>query len=164
MFQLPIIVSSVVDSYYLDLHEIIAWADKLIMKAEKPQMWLIDISLSKNKYGVISFAQSVFIHYENIEYDLINLEIGFWYLRYLEGKISLEEFVTLAGSAMDGSYFKGKTIEDMAVLYERWRKGEDIEGEVHSFFNSYAETSRQCYDYMMRDGLHEREIEIIEIR
>ena len=81
-----------------------AWADNLIMKSSNPDFWLIQVSTAKNidelwvalgeKYSDERFQYGAAI-------GLSEAIIGYFYLELESDRISLQEFLRLAGEEAD---------------------------------------------------------------
>lgn len=88
------------------------WADQRILKQTSAEDWLIEISLA-NSIEMLSNALGDLLISERFEVknrvpssDAI---IGYFYLMYLEGKISLQELLLKSGDEADGG--EGASVE-----------------------------------------------------
>lgn len=107
------------------------WADQRILKQSSVEDWLINIALA-NSIEMLSNALSDLLISER--YKIKNLSpssdaiIGYFYLMYLEGKLSLQELLLKSGDEADGGegasvdceefYAFSNTLEKNSLLLE----------------------------------------------
>lgn len=88
------------------------WADQRILKQASAEDWLIEISLANsiemlsNALGDLLISERFKIKSQPPSSDAI---IGYFYLMYLEGKLSLQELLLKSGDEADGG--EGASIE-----------------------------------------------------
>ncbi|MFB5676360.1 hypothetical protein ACE3NQ_08160 [Paenibacillus terreus] len=88
------------------------WADQRIVNQTSVENWLINISLA-NSIDMLSNALSDLLISER--YELKNLDpssdaiIGYFYLMYLDGKLSLQDLLLKSGDEADGG--EGASVE-----------------------------------------------------
>jgi hypothetical protein len=136
------------------------WADQRILKQTSAEDWLIEISLA-NSIEMLSDALSDLLISERFRIKNLvpssDAIIGYFYLMYLEGKISLQELLLKSGDEADGG--EGASVEceefyaissdiendtnlledtdfwkEISVLYEPFRKIAQLQmGELESY-------------------------------
>jgi hypothetical protein len=93
-----------IHSEYICPQQWIAWADDQIVKAAKPPMWLIDLSMAKNhREAWRAIAESVEGTTELSLSDLEETALGLIALQYFEGRIGFRDFLLRAGNHTDPS-------------------------------------------------------------
>ncbi|MBW4548670.1 MAG: hypothetical protein KME25_30305 [Symplocastrum torsivum CPER-KK1] len=78
---------------YLGVDAGVRWADKIIAETEKPDIWIIEMSVAKSSEQMLD-ALSLF----PICSVSIELELGFLCMQWLEGKLDFREFLIIAGN------------------------------------------------------------------
>lgn len=102
------LLATAVEIEYVSLTDLVAWADRQVLRLESPPSWLLDLSLARTKedaWGLLLLAWDR--HMESVgtslpgfeEHD--NLRVGFLYLRFERGDLSMAELLTLAGQYGD---------------------------------------------------------------
>jgi hypothetical protein len=153
------VLAAALDSEYIGLTDVVAWADRQVLRLESPPSWLLDLSLARTKEdacGLLLLAWDR--HRESVgttrpgyeEHD--NLYLGFLYLRFERDDLSMAELLNLAGQYADASgsdvpcesfYLLlneidggGPTLPSCQPLHER----------VNELFAPMARLARQCLD------------------
>jgi hypothetical protein len=104
------VLAAALESEYIGLTDLVAWADRQVLRRESPPRWLLDLSLARTKEDARALLLLAWDRYmESVgttrpgyeEHD--NLYLGFLYLRYERGGLSMAELLNLAGRYADSS-------------------------------------------------------------
>ena len=97
--------TAVISGYY-EKTQWQSWADRIILNNENVQSWVYDVAVAKNKqelYDAIAFQKCI----ENFSKDTLYWEpdvvIGYYYLMYKEGKITLSQLFEKINNEDDAS-------------------------------------------------------------
>ncbi|MDM8556619.1 hypothetical protein QUF75_17980 [Desulfococcaceae bacterium HSG7] len=100
--SLPLLAA--IEAEYIKSTQWIPWADFIIQTMDEPPMWVIDLSLSSDyEKAYAAIAPDTKSDHDFKSNDLPELALGFIYLRFLEGDVSLKKFLFLAGDYTDPS-------------------------------------------------------------
>lgn len=82
-----------------------SWADNQILKLSSVDNWIYDVSLANNLDGISRALSDKIIdeNYKNSNLELISdAVIGYYYMSYLENKITVYELLDKSGKEADG--------------------------------------------------------------
>lgn len=80
------------DSYFINLIDLVTWADTVIDSIDIPPEWLVTISLGTNLSDVNYNIRTSLANDNILDHNLIDsLFIGFCYIRYKNGEINCKE-------------------------------------------------------------------------
>lgn len=104
------------DQGYLGVDAGVRWADKIIVETEKPDIWVIEMSVAKSSEQMLNTLRQ-FAPY-SVEAEL---ELGFLCMRWLEGKLDFREFLDIAGNIAHMTsidYCDDETIWELSRAYD----------------------------------------------
>lgn len=106
------------------------WADELILREDKPKIWVINVSLARNIDDLSKALSDLMIterSYVKNEPPFSDAVIGYYYLRYLSQDISINELLQLSGQEADGG--EGATIacEEFYMILNELERDKDLE-------------------------------------
>lgn len=109
-----------------------SWADKQILKKDKVDDWIYSVSLAKD-INELSMALGDGIiqenYYANNEHPPSDAVIGYYYMEYLAGGISIYELLTRSGDEADGGEATLECEEFYSILNEIDRNEKSIDDE-----------------------------------
>jgi hypothetical protein len=101
--------TAALESRFLSLSSLVRWADAEIMRRDELPNWLMDVSLSRSPEDALAALSEGWIKYvESTGSDPYRsrergqLHLGFLYLRFDRGGLSMAELLRLAGEEADG--------------------------------------------------------------
>jgi hypothetical protein len=95
---------------YISLSDLVVWADRQVLRLEPSPSWLLDLCLARTKDDALSLLLVAWDrHMESAgtirpgseKHD--DLFLGFLYLRFERGDLSMAELLNIAGRYSDGS-------------------------------------------------------------
>jgi hypothetical protein len=108
-----------VEAGYLPLAELVAWADSQIRALDHPPYWLLELAHAEDAAQV----RAAFTHVsetnvsQNHSRDTPDLYLGFLYLGFQAGRISMEDMLRQAGDYADGRGYDGSAVPDCEEFY-----------------------------------------------
>lgn len=110
-----------------------AWADKLILKNDKVDDWIYSVSLAKDVNELSKALGDKIIeenYYANNESPPSDAVIGYFYMEYLAGSLSLYELLNKSGTEADSGEASKECEEFYSILNEIDRKEKSVDDEV----------------------------------
>lgn len=117
------------------------WADELILREDKPKLWLINVSLARNIDDLSKALSDLMIterSYLRNEPPFSDAVIGYYYLRYLSKDISINELLQMSGEEADGGEGATKACEEFYMILNELESDKDLEFK-HDFVKMIAE-------------------------
>jgi hypothetical protein len=149
------------DSEYLSLSDLVAWVDQQVLRLESPPSWLLDVCIAKTQEEALDpmlLAWNRHIesagHNGPDDVSRHRLYLGFLYLRYERGDLTMTELLRLAGRYSDGSDCGIDCEALYLLLNEIDGSGTTIPSDhpladrVTELFGPMAEPARQCLDLL----------------
>ena len=104
------VLAAALESEYIGFSDLVAWADRKVDRLESPPSWLIDLCLAGTKED----ARTLLLVTRDRQLESAgtsrpdderhdDLYLGFLYLRFERGDLSMAELLTLAGRYSDCS-------------------------------------------------------------
>lgn len=107
------ILAAAVSSGYLCVTDVVAWADQQILQIDSPPGWLLDLCLVKNQDEAVGTLLMEWNRYmEMVAHEWPEPEIhgdllmGFLYLRFERGDLTMAELLRLAGEYADAPGYR----------------------------------------------------------
>jgi len=168
MKSLFYILSAGIDSDFLDISFIHKWSEELIVKAEKPKIWLIDLTLCSDSDSALDVLNNCVRHYgERLDEEYDRSLIGFLCLGLEKKLLSLDKFLSQVFDAVDPRLL-AELKSDLHELYQLFERDQSLSDElqaaISSRFGAYRDESEQLYKYLIADDLYEKEKSMIEAR
>ena len=102
------IYASALGGGYVCLADLIAWADQQVLQLDSPPGWLLDLSLAKTKEeasGTLLMEWNRYMETTGTEWPEPtrhdDLYLGFLYMRFERGDLTIAELLKLAGDYSD---------------------------------------------------------------
>jgi hypothetical protein len=153
--------TAAIDAGVLRLSDLVAWADREILRLDAPPMWLLDLSLATDARGLDVAWQRAIDGDEAGPVELLSLDptelrLGLLYLEYDAGRLTLAELLERAGLETDPpTAGLGLDCEAFwALLNElegrapRPRDAPPLEARVRKLLGMAAETARAALPYL----------------
>lgn len=148
------IICALIDSYSINLHELVDWADTAINCIDSPMDWLFKISLATNLSDISYYIRCTLADENILDHDLIDsLFIGFVYIRYINDRISSSEFEKILSEyfVSDKKLFN----EDTLFTYFHTSSSDDkLINEINQKFYEYEFISRQAFEYFYSSEIY----------
>jgi hypothetical protein len=154
------------ESGYISLSDIVAWADRQVLHVSSPPSWIIDLCLARTPEDAQGLLMAAWYRYlespgptrpGSEAYD--DLYMGFLYLRFQRGDLSMAEMLNLAGRYSD-SRGCGIPCEDFFLLLNEIDGGgptipsdRPLSERVAELFAPMEETARRHLD-LLPTGTH----------
>jgi hypothetical protein len=104
------VLAAALDSGYVPYTELIDWAQRQVLEIEAPSNWLLDLCVSKSQEDAIGLLllesdrqADKLGHEQDHRGSHDDLYLGFLYLRFERGDLSLPELLLHAGKYADSS-------------------------------------------------------------
>jgi hypothetical protein len=103
------VLAAALDSEFISLSDLVAWADQQAIRLNSPPSWLLDLCVAKTKSDAMSLILVAWDrHMEPVGATRPGYEchddlfLGFLYLRFERGDLSIAGLLKLAGRYSDG--------------------------------------------------------------
>ena len=132
------------------------WADELILREDKPKIWVINVSLARNIDDLSKALSDLMIterSYVKNEPPFSDAVIGYYYLRYLSQDISINELLQLSGREADGG--EGATIacEEFYMILNELERDKD-----HEFKPNFVKMITELFEPFKSIALKQKEV------
>ena len=129
-------------SNFMSIQKCQEWADLRIDRADQPEDWLLDVSISRN---ISTLRDAIEPRFEKEKQSLSNslisdVIIGYYYIMYEDGKITIPELLKMAGAEADGGQSELECEDIYAVL--NLLEGE--RSEIHKINESLDQLFGDC--------------------
>ena len=146
------LVRSGLASGLLNKEEVIDWVDKIITKDKEPDIFFIDISLSRNKNDMVHYIGD-YLNFENPEIQGKPL-LRLLYKQYITRQINLEQTVSrlfrlkfeAVFTAREESYIYSLDNEYDCAVNNIYGTLEDVEIELNKFLGFYRDYSIDSFE------------------
>ncbi|MDP5275121.1 hypothetical protein [Chengkuizengella axinellae] len=106
------------------------WADERILREQKPKLWLINVSLSRNIDDLSkALSDLMIIEKSSMENEppFSDAVIGYYYLKYMSKDISINELLQMSGEEADGGEGATKACEEFYEILNKLEGNKDLE-------------------------------------
>lgn len=144
-------------AHYASAPEWRTWADNLILAMSTPPNWIIDVSLARDatelREALVDRLDTEWNPDRSPTFD--ELFIGFIWLTYKRGQLSLEECLTVAGEQADGglSSIECEVFYDLLNRLESGERSSSVESDAAARFSSVVEIAQGRWDELTRPDL-----------
>jgi hypothetical protein len=159
------ILAAALESGYINLSGLVSWAVRQILRLESPPSWLLDLSLAQTRedaYGLLMAAWHRHLVAEGKaqpNYDIHDdLQLGFLFLRFQRGELSMAELLNLAGRFSDARECRIPCEEFYLLLNEIDGRGptrpsdRPLSERVAELFAPMEKMARQNLDLLSTEG------------
>lgn len=98
--------TAAIETGFVQQTEWVAWADRQIAQLDRPPMWILDLSLVHSSESALSVLWPACRNVPSdvwMKLDWTGVYLGFWYLRYKRGELSMLELLLRSGDKADGA-------------------------------------------------------------
>jgi len=132
------------------------WADKHILREDKPKLWMINVSLARNIDELSKALSDLMIterSYAKKDPPFSDAVIGYYFLRYSSKDISINKLLQMSGEEADGG--EGATIEceEFYRILNELERQEDLE-----FNPNFVKMLTELFDPFKNIALKQKEV------
>jgi hypothetical protein len=157
-----LVLAEALESGYLPLADLIAWADQHVLDLESPPRWLLDVCVAKTCeealrpiYQAHDRSKELAGSYDSVDIDRNVLHLGFLYLRHERGDLTLAELLRMAGDHADAADMGSPSCEDCYYLLNEIDGGgptipsdRPLKDRVDELFAPMADVARPLRDLL----------------
>jgi hypothetical protein len=151
-----------ITSDYLKNQEWVAWSEQVLLNSPAPQAWMVDLYESKTPEDARNVASEVWKMIDKGDNTVETLDekgliLGFYYLRYKSGELSIGELLHLAGDFADAANYDNPECEAFYQFLNQYeqRPGAEVydadkfNSGVAALFATHAQQARAMYDALI---------------
>lgn len=161
--QAVTIYIAAIESGYISNIDWQQWAEQQMLRADSVPSWLIDLYDANTPEEAISalnsywcrLSESSSYNHQQLEFNLVDLLLGFIYLRFKRGDIDMSRLLSEAGRIADGQNYSNPSCEDFYLLLNEIDRGGPIMPSiiplierVEELFSPKAKIARRCLFYL----------------
>ena len=148
MESLFVILLAAIESNFMSIPFLQNWTEKLIDILESPPDWLIDLTMCFDSDEALNvLRKNLVLSGEVLDDEKYGgILVGFFYLSYLNKKISFQKFQSEILDVIDAYEIENLDIEEIGPIFET---EPDIEGLLLKRFEKYGEKSNVLYSYLI---------------
>lgn len=153
-----IILFACIESEYLSKDAVESWATMWVSKLPCPPVWLIDLLGANNQDQQIDILRERLIQSGLLlDQEYAEFLLGFYYLNFINEKISLNEFESLAVDVVDAYDLEGVDPELLNKLFKKPISIDKAKEVAELYFGRYREKSEKGYFYLSSGDLEKKE-------
>jgi hypothetical protein len=141
-----------IESEYATPQEWIAWADNCIERLDEPPLWVLDLAMQKTHQAAFAVLQPARWRLDKRVWEKVDstgMIIGFLFLRFERGDVSMLDLLLKAGEISDcANYEVG--CETFYLLANEIDRGGPITPSNEPLLNRVTETFRPLAENAMR--------------
>jgi len=159
--ELLLIWIAAIESGFAQPDEWVAWADRQIVRLDEPPVWILDLSLVHSANQALEvLARTTDKVAPNLwdQLDWNGVYLGFLYLRFERGDLTLWELLIQAGEKADCAQFRIDCEEFYLLANEMRGAGPTLLASrplmerVSELFEPLAQSARRCWSQATKDS------------
>ncbi|MDN5489156.1 MAG: hypothetical protein L0G57_02220 [Acinetobacter sp.] len=147
------IICAMTDSYFINLIDLVAWADTVIDSVNIPPEWLVTISLGTNLSDINYSIRTSLANDNILDHNLIDsLFIGFCYIRYKNDEINYKELDGILSNyfVADKNFFNE---DDLFTYFYEPKSNSDLVNSINLEFVRCENICKKALEYFYSDDV-----------
>ena len=159
---LPILCACV-DTKFVSVSGIVAWAENLVMRIPEPQYWLLELTGSRTAEDALRVLHEKRSHDCIVSDDQYGaLCVGLWYLRFVRGEITYSDLEGGVTDDVDAYPFEEFDIEYFQAQFSRAGPQLDPDSELGRILRTCGDLAERSFSYAFSDDVLSKERALLD--